>query len=66
LPVVVQVVGGGQVPQTPPQPSSPHWRPAQLGLQLVGMQLPLSVSQVELAEQMPHEPPQLSGPHGRP
>jgi hypothetical protein len=33
VPVLLQVCPDGQVPQLPPQPSSPHCLPLQLGVQ---------------------------------
>lgn len=50
------------VPQTPPQPSGPHARPAHWRVQ----HWPVMALHVPLAPQSPHDPPQPSGPQTRP
>lgn len=56
------VVPEPQVPQLPPQPSLPHWRPVQSGTHT---QLPEPLQVVPVAH-VPQVLPQPSGPHWRP
>jgi hypothetical protein len=58
----MQVAPAGQVPQLPPQPSSPHCLPVQAGVQET--QVPLV--QTWGKGQTPHALPQSSVPHLRP
>jgi hypothetical protein len=60
----LQLCVAPQVPQLPPQPSSPHWREPQLGVQLL-LQVPVEV-QRSPPVQVPQLPPQPSLPHWRP
>ena len=62
MPVVVSQSDMAQVPQLPPQPSSPQFLPAQSGVQT---HRPVA-SHVSGAVQVPHEPPQPSPPHSFP
>ena len=54
-----------QVPHEPPQPSSPHCRPVQAGVQSV-THWPVDVWQAVPPSQVPQSPPQPSGPHSLP
>jgi hypothetical protein len=62
-PVPLHADSSPHVPQVPPQPSSPHWRPAQVGAHEV-MHLP--ATHAAGSPQAPHDPPQPSGPHDLP
>lgn len=63
-PAVLQVLPLVQVPQLPPQPSSPHDLPLQLGTQ-AATHCPAVLHDLPLA-QVPQLPPQPSLPHTRP
>ncbi len=63
-PLALHDVPAPQVPQVPPQPSLPHARPLQLGVQEVE-QVPADVHVLPLA-QVPQVPPQPSLPHDFP
>ena len=58
-PSAVQGAPSGQLPQEPPQPSSPQLRPSQLGWHAQAC----SSSQIRPAAQLPQAPPQPSSPH---
>ena len=66
-PLAPQLASAAHDPQSPPQPSSPQFRPPQFGTHF-DTQRPFNVSQMgnEGSLQVPQEPPQPSPPHFRP